>query len=36
VRSAKALDILKESDITGTNVAGGILAWSEAIDPSVP
>ncbi|WP_204139312.1 molybdopterin-synthase adenylyltransferase MoeB [Halomicronema sp. CCY15110] len=36
VRSAKALGILKESGITGTNVAGGILAWSEEIDPSVP
>jgi len=36
VRSAKALTILKESGITGTNVAGGILAWSEEIDPSVP
>jgi len=35
-RSAKALGILKESGITGTNVAGGILAWSEEIDPSVP
>ncbi|MEM9815482.1 MAG: rhodanese-like domain-containing protein, partial [Cyanobacteria bacterium P01_D01_bin.6] len=36
VRSAKALGILKESGIDGTNVAGGILAWSEEIDPSVP
>jgi len=36
VRSAKALTILKEQGITGTNVAGGILAWSEEIDPSVP
>ncbi|MEM1308614.1 MAG: molybdopterin-synthase adenylyltransferase MoeB [Cyanobacteria bacterium P01_H01_bin.153] len=36
VRSAKALGILKESGINGTNVAGGILAWSEEIDPSVP
>ncbi|MEM9767808.1 MAG: molybdopterin-synthase adenylyltransferase MoeB [Cyanobacteria bacterium P01_D01_bin.71] len=36
VRSAKALSILKESGINGTNVAGGILAWSEEIDPSVP
>ena len=36
VRSAKALGILKESGIKGTNVAGGILAWSEDVDPSVP
>ena len=36
VRSAKALGILKESGIEGTNVAGGILAWSEEVDPSVP
>ncbi|MEL6400723.1 MAG: molybdopterin-synthase adenylyltransferase MoeB [Cyanobacteria bacterium J06607_6] len=36
VRSAKALGILKESGINGTNVAGGILAWSEDVDPSVP
>ncbi|MEM1293126.1 MAG: molybdopterin-synthase adenylyltransferase MoeB [Cyanobacteria bacterium P01_H01_bin.162] len=36
VRSAKALGILKESGIEGTNVAGGILAWSEDVDPSVP
>jgi molybdopterin/thiamine biosynthesis adenylyltransferase/rhodanese-related sulfurtransferase len=36
VRSAKALNLLKEEGIDGTNVAGGILAWSEEIDPSVP
>ena len=36
VRSAKALNLLKENGIEGTNVAGGILAWSEEIDPSVP
>ncbi|NER32970.1 MAG: molybdopterin-synthase adenylyltransferase MoeB [Oscillatoria sp. SIO1A7] len=35
-RSAKALAILKEAGIEGTNVKGGILAWSEEIDPSVP
>ncbi len=35
-RSAKALSILKESGIEGTNVKGGILAWSREIDPSVP
>ncbi|ABB56190.1 molybdopterin-synthase adenylyltransferase MoeB [Synechococcus elongatus] len=35
-RSAKALGILKEAGITGTNVAGGINAWSQDVDPSVP
>jgi adenylyltransferase/sulfurtransferase len=36
MRSAKALAILKEAGIEGTNVKGGILAWSREIDPSVP
>ncbi len=35
-RSAKALNILKEAGIEGTNVKGGIAAWSEEIDPSIP
>ena len=35
-RSAKALAILKEAGIEGTNVKGGINAWSKEIDPSVP
>ena len=35
-RSAKALGILKEAGIVGTNVKGGITAWSKEIDPSVP
>ncbi len=35
-RSAKALAILKEAGIEGTNVKGGIQAWSREIDPSVP
>ncbi|WP_414544024.1 molybdopterin-synthase adenylyltransferase MoeB [Nostoc sp. CCY0012] len=35
-RSAKALGILKEAGIEGTNVKGGINAWSKEIDPSVP
>ncbi|MEH1905231.1 MAG: molybdopterin-synthase adenylyltransferase MoeB [Nostoc sp.] len=35
-RSAKALAILKEAGIVGTNVKGGITAWSREIDPSVP
>ncbi len=36
MRSAKALGILKNAGIEGTNVKGGILAWSKEIDPSVP
>ncbi|MEA5467660.1 molybdopterin-synthase adenylyltransferase MoeB [Spirulina sp. 06S082] len=35
-RSAKALSILKEVGIEGTNVKGGIRAWSQEVDPSVP
>ncbi|HEY9735822.1 MAG TPA: molybdopterin-synthase adenylyltransferase MoeB [Trichocoleus sp.] len=35
-RSAKALGILKEAGINGTNVKGGITAWSREVDPSVP
>jgi adenylyltransferase/sulfurtransferase len=35
-RSAKALSILKESGIEGTNVKGGIIAWSQEVDSSVP
>ncbi len=35
-RSAKALNILKQAGIEGTNVKGGITAWSKEIDPSVP
>lgn len=35
-RSAKALNILKEAGISGTNVKGGIAAWSQEIDPSIP
>ncbi|MDY6939991.1 MAG: molybdopterin-synthase adenylyltransferase MoeB [Cyanobacteriota bacterium] len=35
-RSAKALAILKESGIEGTNVKGGITAWSQEVDPSIP
>ncbi|MBW4633681.1 MAG: molybdopterin-synthase adenylyltransferase MoeB [Iphinoe sp. HA4291-MV1] len=36
MRSAKALGILNEAGVDGTNVKGGILAWSKEIDPSVP
>ena len=35
-RSAKALSILKEAGIEGTNVKGGIAAWSQEIDANVP
>jgi adenylyltransferase/sulfurtransferase len=35
-RSAKALAILKQAGIEGTNVKGGIAAWSREVDPSVP
>jgi sulfur-carrier protein adenylyltransferase/sulfurtransferase len=35
-RSAKALAILKDAGIAGTNVKGGILAWSREVDPSTP
>ncbi|MUL37342.1 molybdopterin-synthase adenylyltransferase MoeB [Gloeocapsopsis dulcis] len=35
-RSAKALGILKEVGIEGTNVKGGITAWSREVDSSVP
>ena len=35
-RSAKALAILKDAGIEGTNVKGGIAAWSQEVDPSVP
>jgi sulfur-carrier protein adenylyltransferase/sulfurtransferase len=36
MRSAKALGILKDAGVEGTNVKGGILAWSQEIDSSVP
>ncbi len=35
-RSAKALGILKEAGIEGTNLKGGITAWSQEVDSSVP
>jgi adenylyltransferase/sulfurtransferase len=35
-RSAKALGILKKAGIDGINVKGGINAWSQEIDASVP
>ncbi|MGE5644542.1 MAG: molybdopterin-synthase adenylyltransferase MoeB [Acidobacteriota bacterium] len=36
-RSAKAVELLKKAGYTNVvNLAGGILAWSDKIDPSVP
>lgn len=38
VRSAKAIEALKRAGFTGRliNLKGGITAWSEEVDPSVP
>jgi adenylyltransferase/sulfurtransferase len=37
VRSAKAIDLLKQNGFTKLrNMKGGILAWSDKVDPSVP
>ena len=36
-RSAKAVDLLRQNGFTKVrNMKGGILAWSEKVDPSVP
>ena len=37
-RSAKAIEALKRAGFTGrlTNLKGGITAWSNEVDPSVP
>ena len=35
-RSAKAVKLLREQGFDATNVAGGINAWSQRVDPSVP
>ncbi|MFA9477655.1 molybdopterin-synthase adenylyltransferase MoeB [Phycisphaerales bacterium AB-hyl4] len=35
-RSAQAVELMREAGLDATNVAGGILAWSAKIDPSVP
>ena len=35
-RSAKAVDVLASYGVDAVNVQGGIDAWSEEIDPSVP
>jgi len=38
VRSARAIEALKRSGFSGdlTNLRGGITAWSNEVDPSVP
>jgi sulfur-carrier protein adenylyltransferase/sulfurtransferase len=37
-RSAKAIEALQRSGFTGnlTNLKGGILAWSNEVDPTLP
>lgn len=35
-RSAKALNLLKQAGIEGTNVKGGITAWSKEVDSNIP
>jgi len=36
MRSAKAVDLLKKAGFHARNMKGGILAWSDKVDPSVP
>ena len=37
IRSAKAIDLLRQYGFQRTlNLAGGILAWSDKVDPSIP
>jgi adenylyltransferase/sulfurtransferase len=37
MRSAKAVDFLRKSGFKhATNLTGGILAWADRIDPSLP
>ena len=37
VRSGKAVDLLRKTGFTRIkNLKGGILAWSDKVDPSVP
>ena len=35
-RSAKAVQVLKDNGIEAKNVKGGILAWIDQVDPSLP
>ena len=36
MRSAKAVDLLKKNGFRARNMKGGILAWSDKVDPAVP
>jgi adenylyltransferase/sulfurtransferase len=36
MRSAKAVELLKQNGFNARNMKGGILAWSDQVDPSVP
>ena len=36
MRSAKAVDLLKKAGFRARNMKGGILAWSDKVDPTVP
>src|ERR1022692_797653 len=36
IRSAKAVALLKNAGFRARNMKGGILAWSDKVDPSVP
>ena len=36
MRSAKAVDLLKQSGFRARNMKGGILAWSDKVDSTVP
>jgi adenylyltransferase/sulfurtransferase len=36
MRSAKAADLLKKAGFRARNMKGGILAWSDKVDPAVP
>jgi adenylyltransferase/sulfurtransferase len=36
MRSAKAVDLLKKAGFRARNMKGGILAWSDKVDPAVP
>jgi adenylyltransferase/sulfurtransferase len=35
-RSAKAVKLLQDNGIAATNLAGGILAWIDRVDPALP
>jgi adenylyltransferase/sulfurtransferase len=36
MRSARAVDFLQKAGFRARNMKGGILAWSDKVDPSVP